>query len=93
MRKDVRLFQKLLLLLYLGVIIYLCFGRFDNLPSVSRTILGIPTDKLVHFAMFFPLTLLIYWSFNWNTDKPWKSMLLCIVLLLLGLSIGALTEL
>ncbi len=93
MRKDVRLFQKLLLLLYLGVIIYLCFGRFDNLPSVSRTILGIPTDKLVHFAMFFPLTLLLYWSFNWNTDKPWKSMLLCIVLLLLGLSIGALTEL
>ena len=93
MRKDKRLLQKLLLLLYLGALIYLCFGRFDNLPSVSRTILGIPTDKLVHFAMFFPLSILIYWSFNWKTDKPWKSILLCLGLLLLGLCIGVLTEL
>lgn len=91
--KKRRIIQKLVLLLYLAAVCWLCFGRFDSLPQISRTIFGIPTDKLVHFAMFFPLPILIYWAFNWKTGKVWKSLLLVASLICLGIMVSMGTEL
>lgn len=42
------------MLLYICTVAYLCFHRFSSLPSISQTIFGIPTDKVVHFFMFLP---------------------------------------
>ncbi len=41
-------------LLYLAAVVFLCFGKFDSLPDMQKSIFGIPTDKIVHFCMFFP---------------------------------------
>lgn len=42
-----------LLVLYFAVLIFLCLADFGGI-SIPRTILGIPSDKVTHFAMFFP---------------------------------------
>lgn len=91
--KDHRIIQKLLLLLYLAVVAWLCFGRFEALPQVSRTLFGIPTDKVVHFVMFFPLPILLYLAFNWKTGSIFKSLLLVAGLVCIGILTSIGTEL
>ena len=43
-----------LFLIYLAAVAYCCFGSFDGIQQVSPSLLGIPTDKIIHFIMFFP---------------------------------------
>lgn len=57
------------LVLYLGVVAFLCFANFNDLPDIQKTILGIPTDKLVHFCMFFPLPAIGYMAFGSERTK------------------------
>ena len=54
--------SRILLGLYLMAVFFLCFGKFDSASSVDLSFLGIPTDKLVHFAMFLPYPFLVYFS-------------------------------
>lgn len=91
--KNHRIIQKLVLLLYFAAVAYLCFGKFNSLPNIGYTIFGFPTDKVVHFAMFFPLPILLYWAFNWKTGKVWKSLLLVAFLIGIGLLTSMSTEL
>lgn len=91
--KTHRIIQKVILLLYLAVVAYLCFGKFEQMPQVNDTFLGIPTDKVVHFAMFFPLPIGLYWAFDWKTGKVWKSLLLVAFLICVGLLTSMGTEL
>ena len=49
---KIRKLYVVLLILYLGAVAWLCFGSFDNAPSIKESFLGIPTDKLIHFSMF-----------------------------------------
>lgn len=83
---------RVIFVLYLATVIYLCFGRFDNLPSVSSTIFGIPTDKVVHFCMFFPFVTLSYFAAGVKLDSPWLALLLISALFILGTTIAAATE-
>lgn len=82
----------ILFIIYLGVVAYLCFGRFDNLPSVKWSYLGIPTDKIVHFCMFFPFPILGFMAFDYLTKKPWQALLGVTVVFLLGSLVAAGTE-
>jgi hypothetical protein len=66
-RKPKTLF-KILFFLYLAMVLVLCFGQFKNTPSVPFTILGIPTDKVVHFCMFFPFPILAFLAFDRFTN-------------------------
>ena len=59
---------------YVAALLFLCFGKFDSMPSVSRTLLGIPTDKLVHFCLFFPFPILAFLAFDQFTHT-WRSSL------------------
>lgn len=44
---------------YLAAIALLCFARPENLPQIDvKTFLGIPIDKILHFFMFLPYTIL-----------------------------------
>lgn len=49
---------RLVLLLYIATVAYLCFTNLDKVQDAPKSIFGIPTDKIVHFAMFFPLPIL-----------------------------------
>ncbi len=75
---------RLLLVLYICAVAFFCFGKFDNLPDVERFYFGIPTDKIVHFCMFFPFPILGYFSF----DRKKKSLGKAIVSLIMVCSFG-----
>lgn len=91
MKKN--LIFKFLLLLYLAVVAWLCFGHFENIGNVPRQIWGIPTDKVIHFAMFFPFPILCYLAFDRYTTKWWQSLLYVGAVFLIGCLLAGGTEL
>ncbi len=82
----------ILFLLYLGFVAWCCFGHFDSLPNISRSILGFPTDKVVHFVMFFPFAFLCFASFDFLAGKKWKALLLMAAVFVIGLLVATATE-
>ena len=81
--KNGRLIARIVFLLYLAAVLYLCFGNFSDMSSVAKHFLGIESDKVVHFLM----------AFGWRTRNPWHSVLLAVAILALGSIIAAGTEL
>ena len=63
-----KLILRVLFFIYLAAVLYLCFGKFENTPNVPWSILGIPSDKLVHFCMFFPFPILAFLAFDRFTN-------------------------
>ena len=59
--------------LYIAAVAYLCFANFKKLPDLPKLFLGIPTDKVVHFCMFFPFPILAYLAYDRYTDTPLKA--------------------
>ena len=71
---------RLLMILYVAAVAWLCFANFHRLPDVPRTFFGIPTDKVVHFCMFFPFPILAFFAYDKITETPLQALaaLLCI---------------
>ena len=90
--KTRNIISLILFLLYLGFVAWCCFGHFDNLPNVGREIFGFPTDKVVHFLMFFPFAFLCFASFDFLAGKRWQSLLLLVAVAALGLLVAVATE-
>lgn len=87
-----RIFWIIMFAAYLCAVAYLCFGRFDDLPQVRQAFLGIEIDKIVHFCMFFPFTILLYFSIRWDTKSILQSLMLIAFLVSLGVLAGRGTE-
>lgn len=60
------LISRILMILYILAVGFLCFNNFKDVPDVPKTLFGIPMDKVVHFCMFFPFPLLGFFSFDHN---------------------------
>jgi VanZ family protein len=73
-------------------VLYLCFGRFDNAPSVEWSLFGIPTDKLVHFCMFFPFPILAFLAFDRYTETARQTLTFVGITLAVGLLLAVGTE-
>ncbi len=71
---------RILLVIYLAGVAYLCFGHFNNLPEVRQSFFGIPMDKLVHFCMFLPAPVIGFFAFAGKPKSVGESFvsLLCI---------------
>jgi len=82
----------LIFLAYLGLVAYACFGHFENVPDITKTFLGIPMDKLVHFIMFFPFPILCY-MLTGRFGSNWKAVLGMVVIFLIGCLLASGTEL
>lgn len=82
----------ILLLVYLGVLAWCCFGNFDDMPKPEKEFLGIEFDKIVHFIMFMPFPFLCFLAFDCITAKPWKAILSTIAIFLSGCLLAAGTE-
>jgi VanZ like family. len=91
MRKR-NIIGSVLLVAYLAAVAYCCLGRFSSVPSVPTSFFGIPTDKIVHFVMFFPFPILAFLTFDRHTTKPWHSILMASVAFLAGCLIAGGTE-
>jgi len=92
MTKRQVILARIILGLYLVLIGVLCLANFSAAPEVKAKILGIQTDKVVHFCMFFPLPFLAFFAFDRYTDKVWSSILCTFITFVVGAGIAALTE-
>ena len=90
--KGRRLIARILFFLYLAAVLVLCFGRFKDVPSVPWTLLGIPSDKLVHFCMFFPFPILAFLAFDKYTETPRSTFLFSGITFLVGVALAFGTE-
>jgi len=90
--KGRRLIARILFFLYLAAVLVLCFGQFKDAPSVSWTLLGIPSDKLVHFCMFFPFPILAFLAFDKYTETPRSTFLFSGITFLVGVALAFGTE-
>lgn len=88
-----RVIFPLMFICYILAVGFLCFGHFEDMPDVATTIFGIPTDKVVHFTMFFPFPLLAYATFGRKTKGRWNSILFILAIFLVGCILGIATEL
>ena len=82
----------ILMLVYLGMVAWCCFGHFDGLPQVERTFFGIPSDKVVHFIMFLPFPFLCFKAFDHLATTPVRAVLIIGAILVIGCAIAAGTE-
>ena len=92
MTRTQRNWMRVLLLLYLASVLFLCFGQFESGSEVPSTLLGIPTDKLVHFCIFFPFPILAYFSFDRYTETLRSTLLFTGITLLAGILLAGGTE-
>lgn len=75
MTKGQKILFQVLFFLYVAGVLFLCFGKFDQAPSISWTLFGIPNDKLVHFCMFFPFPILAFLAFDKYTESVRSTLL------------------
>ena len=90
--KGKRLIARILFFLYLVAVLVLCFGQFKDAPSIPWTLLGIPSDKLAHFCMFFPFPILAFLAFDKYTETPRSTFLFSGITFLVGVALAFGTE-
>ena len=78
--------------IYLLAVLFLCFGKFENTPDVPWSLLGIPSDKLVHFCMFFPFPILAFLAFDRFTETHKSTFLFSGITWVLGMGLAFATE-
>jgi len=97
-----KLIWRILLLVYLAVVIFLCFWNFQPDDSIPRTLWGLEVDKLVHAVMFIPFVPLCFMS----TPTSWlrrkyesgstvsaRTLLALLIITLIGAAVAGLIEL
>lgn len=92
MTKTLKIIFRVAFYVYLIAVAVLCFGSFSSLPQVSNTIIGLPTDKVVHFCMFFPFPLLAFLAYDKYTGERRKVLLFALVTFIVGCLLAAGTE-
>lgn len=83
---------KLVLLIYVIGIAFLCFSHLDDFSHVPKVLWGLETDKIVHFAMFFPLPFIAFFAFDHSKEKRWERVLSVIYIASLACIFAGLTE-
>ena len=83
---------RILFILYLAAIAFLCFMHADKLPDMQKTFLGIPSDKVAHFLMFLPFPILAFLAYDHATNKFWSALLFAVLTFAVGAGIAWLTE-
>ena len=86
MKLKIRHISFIILCIYIAAVAVLCFMKTDSLPSVELYFLGIPLDKIVHFAMFAPFPVLAYMTF-WPS-KAGKAGKLCVLMVIVAVGAG-----
>lgn len=87
------LFFRLLMIVYLFGVAYLCFHNFRNLPDISRTLFGYETDKVVHFLMFLPFPVIAICCFRKLPKNVLWAFLRTLDMCVIGCAIATFTEL
>lgn len=92
MTRGQKIAFRIIFFLYVAGVLIMCFGRFENAPSVEFSLFGIPTDKLVHFMMFFPFPILAFLAFDQFTETVKSTLLFTGATFIVGLLLAVGTE-
>ena len=90
-RIRARIFQ-IVMVVYLAAVGFLCFANFHQMSNVPKSFLGIGTDKIVHFLMFFPFPILAFFAYDRLTKTPWQALAALISICALGCAFAGMTE-
>ncbi len=83
---------RLVFLLYIAALLVLCFAHFEQTPSMDWDLMGIPSDKVVHFCMFFPFPILAFLAFDRYTENVRSTLLFGGAILGIGCLLAVGTE-
>ena len=87
-----RYISAFLLCVYIVTVAVLCFMKPSSLPQVELDFFGIPMDKVVHFIMFLPFSILAYMTF-WPADAgKIRKMAVLLVIVIFGAGMAVATE-
>ena len=92
MTKRQIIIARIILVLYMVALVLLCVLNFKTPPNVQKTLFGIPTDKIVHFCMFFPMPIIAFFAFDKYTEKVWSSILFTALAFIVSVGFATLTE-
>lgn len=92
MNKRLKILFQIAFGVYVVAVLMLCFGHFDNTPSLPTTFLGIPTDKVAHFCMFLPFPILAFLAFDKYTETPKSTLLFSSLTFVAGVLLALGTE-
>ncbi|MGN1226006.1 MAG: VanZ family protein [Candidatus Cryptobacteroides sp.] len=88
-----KILWRILSLIYLGLLCYLCFSTPESLPSINDWKFFIPADKVVHFCMFFPAPVLLFLSIGKRWEGTIKALPVVLLCLLVCTVLAGATEL
>ena len=78
--------------LYLALVIFLCFGHFEHGPNLPKKFLNIPFDKVIHFLMFLPFPVLAAMSLRRLDKTSWRTAFAVVGIFAAGGLVAAGTE-
>lgn len=86
------IFHRILFVLYIAAIVWLCVHNFNSLSKFPTMIAGIHTDKIIHFCMFFPFPVFSYISYERKKKSIGGTLLFVGATLVLGFILAVGTE-
>ena len=92
MTRSQKIAFQVLFFFYVAAVLFLCFAHFEQTPAIEWSLWGIPSDKVVHFCMFFPFPILTFLAFDRYTDSVRSTLLFSGVTLLVGFILAWGTE-
>lgn len=92
MKRNTRIFFRVLSVIYLLAVAVLCFGKFPPSDEIPTVIFGIGADKIAHCLMFLPMIPLAVISLP-APKIPCGTTVVFIASTLLGVAIGGGSEL
>lgn len=87
MTKRKQTIWKVIMLLYLLAVAYVCFIPGDQVPQMPQWNLPVPMDKIIHFSLFLPFPIVAFFAFNVR-----HKLVNIGLLLLTGIALAGLTE-
>lgn len=93
MKRWLVISARITIVIYLALVAYVCFGHnFSFLPDLSKPLFGlIPKDKVIHFIMFLPFPVLMYYAVGKRYGR--KILPAILMFLIAGCIVAGLTEL
>lgn len=92
MTRSHKIAFQVIFFLYVAAVLFLCFAHFEQTPAIEWSLWGIPSDKVVHFCMFFPFPILAFLAFDRYTDSVRSTLLFSGITLLVGFLLAWGTE-
>ena len=93
MKIPERIFWRILLVVYLAAVAYICFASQGDLPTFDNRPFKIPADKVVHFVMFLPWPILAALSVMPGYDRASvRTVILLLIITIIGCALAGATE-